>query len=320
MVKKEEIENKIRSLTEELVKLDCDIIYEFPFKAYLDCLKRAYPYLEDLAPAISFARRLYSYLHIGPRTIHRFLRIVSSYDSSIICRYNKLGLAFMMKDALDVLPHKSYPDEIIDLYYQWFTRVLNDLDKRSDNYYSLESRSFRDDVGVCSLCKIPVGGAWLVQKSMVGLGTFNLAGPWQLFQYLSFILGKTGGFSPFYGIHTAHRYRHLFRPEEMNLAYLRIAGLMERDPGIRGIYRASWFLDPNLDTVSPNLAFSRTVPQNNGAKLFRRTTLEVDVRNALSMSATRKKLYEEGKYRPASYAYIWPKKVFLNWAKRQKGE
>jgi hypothetical protein len=30
----------------------------------------------------------------------------------------------------------------------------------------------------------------------------------------------------------------------------------------------------------------------------------------------RKKLYEEGKYIPTSYAYIWPRRAFLNWAEK----
>ncbi|MHC4660008.1 MAG: hypothetical protein ACYS83_12675, partial [Planctomycetota bacterium] len=71
----------------------------------------------------------------------------------------------------------------------------------------------------------------------------------------------------------------------MNLAYMRIAELMKRDPSIRGVYRGSWFLAPDLEKVSPNLAFLRTVPQWNGARLFRSVTLKADVKRALSMSS-----------------------------------
>ncbi len=307
MVTKEEIENEIRCLTEDLVKLNSDVIYEFPFKAYL-------AYLRDLKSHLGLARHPY----ISRRRRNWFRSIVASYDSTILCRYNKLLLAFLMRDSLALLPHKNLPGEVVDLYYQWFTRVLNDFGDQSDDYYSLESEAFGVDLGVCCLRSIPVGGAWVVQQSRIGLGPFIRAGPWQFLLYLSFIILKTGGFSPFCVIHTASRYLPLFRPEEMSLAYMRIAELMKRDPRIRGVYRGSWFLDPHLEKVSPNLAFLRTVPQWNGARLFRSVTVKADIKWALSMSSVRRRLYKEGKYRPNSYAYIWPRKALLEWAERQK--
>lgn len=307
MVTKEEIEKEIRCLTEDLVKLNCDVIYEFPFKAYL-------AYLIDLKSHLGIARHPY----ISQRRRNWFRSIVSSYDSAILCRYNKLSLAFLMRDSLDLLPHKNLPDEVVDLYYQWFTRVMSDFGEQSDGYYSLESEAFGVDLGVCCLRSIPVGGAWVIQQSRIGLGPFIRGGPWQLLLYLSFIIRKTSGFSPFYVIHTASRYLPRFRPEEMNLSYMRIAGLMKRDPSIRGLYRGSWFLDPNLEKVSPNLAFLRTEPQWNGARLFRSVTVKADIKWALSMSSVRRRLYEEGKYRPTSYAYIWPRKALLEWTERQK--
>jgi hypothetical protein len=32
------------------------------------------------------------------------------------------------------------------------------------------------------------------------------------------------------------------------------------------------------------------------------------------MSLVRKKLYSQGKYLPTAYAYVWPRKEFLEWA------
>jgi hypothetical protein len=339
MIKKEEIDNAIRYLEEELININCDVIYEFPFKPYLAYLEKVllrvspHIYLPQvnskgllkkvtvkaaIRQAIGSLLRSIGHLYIGRKRRNWLSSIASSYDHAIICRYNKLVLAFLMRNALDLLPYKNYPTEVVDLYYQWFARVLKDFRERSDDYYTVEEIAFRQDVGVCSLGSIPVGGAWVVRPSGLGLWFFIVGGPRQLLKNLSFIILKTGGISPFYAIHTVSRYLYLFRPEEMDLAYIRIAELMKRDPSMRGAIRTSWFLDPNLEKVSPNLAFLRTVPQENGARLFPSLTTDIHIKYALSMSSIRRRMYEEGKYRPTSFTYIWPRKALIEWAERHE--
>jgi hypothetical protein len=136
-VTKEEIENEICCLTEELVRMNSDIIYEFPFEAYLAYLEKfipsfshrstvpqgngTSPFKEVTLRAIvnralnvlfEFAR----HWRISRRRRKWFSSIVSSYDAAIICRYNKLVLAFLMRSALDLLPYKNFPREVVDLY------------------------------------------------------------------------------------------------------------------------------------------------------------------------------------------------------------
>ena len=339
-VTKEEIENEICCLTEELVRINSDIIYEFPFKAYLAYLEKFIPSFSHrgkvpqgsgispfgdvtlngvvnraLNALLGFAR----HWRMSRRRRNWFSSIVSSYDSAIIYRYNKLVLAFLMRNALDLLPYKNFPGEVVDLYCKWFKRALNDFHERSDDYYSVKELAFRHDVGVCCLRSIPVGGAWVVSKSRIGLRFLLIVGPWQVIKYLSFVIRKTGGFSSFYEIHTVSRYLNLFRAEEMELAYTRIAELMKRDPSIRGVIREGWFLDPNLEKISPNLAFVRKIPQENGARLFPRVTTNNNIRVALSMSSIRRRLYKEGKYQPTAYSYIWPREALFEWAKGHDG-
>jgi hypothetical protein len=339
-VTKEEIEKEICCLTEELVRINSDIIYEFPFKEYLAYLEEFIPSFshrstasrgngtspfKEVMPraivnrALNGLLELAGHWRISRRRRNWFSCIVSSYESAIICRYNKLVLAFLMRNALDLLPYKNFPREIVDLYCEWFTRVLNDFHERSDGYYSVKEPAFCHDVGVCCLRSIPVGGAWVVRKSGIGLRFLLILGPWQVIKYVSFVIRKTGGFSPFYEIHTVSRYLNLFGAEEMELAYTRIAELMKRDPGIRGVIREGWLLDPNLEKISPNLAFLRKVPQENGARLFPCVTTSNNIRGALSMSSIRRRLYNEGKYQPTAYSYIWPRGALIEWSKGRDG-
>jgi hypothetical protein len=106
----------------------------------------------------------------------------------------------------------------------------------------------------------------------------------------------------------------------MNLAYRAIAQLVKGNGRIKGIYRNSWFLDPQLEKISPGLAYLRKVPLQNGARFFSSGTRKNDVRNALAMSSVRRKLYDQGKYLPVSHAYVWPRTAFLGWAEGQAGK
>ena len=99
---------------------------------------------------------------------------------------------------------------------------------------------------------------------------------------------------------------------------MRIAELMKWDQATKGIFRAGWLLDPKLEEISPNLVYLRTVPQKNGARLFRSRTVQADIDWALSLSPIRRRLYKEGAYRPSSHGYIWPREAFFAWADRRK--
>ena len=92
-----------------------------------------------------------------------------------------------------------------------------------------------------------------------------------------------------------------------------IGELMKCYPKIKGIFRKSWFLDPDLENVNPEIAYLREIPQHNGAILFEAGTAKSDIRTALSLSPYRRKLYKEGKYLPTVYGYIWPRNEFLGW-------
>jgi hypothetical protein len=104
----------------------------------------------------------------------------------------------------------------------------------------------------------------------------------------------------------------------MNLVYLRIAELMKLNTRIKGFYRRSWFLDPKLEDISPRLGYLIKVPLQNGAKLFAAGSTKEDLKYALAVSRTRRRLYEEGKYLPTGHAYIWPRKEFLLFAAKDK--
>jgi hypothetical protein len=299
MITTEQVEQNNIQLQKELALISKDIISRFPLSDYLNTIKSK----------TGLGKLLY--LHRTQKLKRTFEQITSHYGDHALSLYLKLALCCFISDSLEHLSHKKLPDEILHLYHEWFEWVLEDFSTQPDDYYDPRCNSFTLDVMVCSLRSIPVGGAWIVETRSVGLRPFFSGGVKQFFDYLHFVIFKARGFSPYFTVHTATRNLRHFNEQEMNLTYLRMAELMKQNPRIRGLYRRSWFLDPKLEGISPKLGYLREVPLQNGARLFAAGSTKMDIKNALAMSPTRRRLYAEGKYLPTCYAYIWPRKEFL---------
>ena len=289
-------------LETELNSVSREVLHRFPLADYLNDVKSSHR--RSRLTSSSLARK---------RT-QIFEKISSEYGRHTLSRYLKLALSFFMVDSLKRLNCNILPSEILRLYHEWFERILGDFSTQPDKYYHYRCLSFAANVKVCSLRYFPVGGAWIVETRSIGLRPFLDGGAMQFFDYFQYVTLKAGGFSRYYSMHTTPQYIRRFNEREINLAYLRIADLMKTDPGVKGIYNRSWYLDPNIENISPKLTYLRQVPLQNSAKFFAAGTTKDDVKHALTMSFVRQRLHDEGKYTPTAYAFIWPRNTFLDWA------
>lgn len=303
MIKRELIDNQIRELRKEISKGTRNVLHEFPIEVYINDIK-SYP-------------ELYSYDYISPKLSNFLENMISNCEYHTIALYHKLAISLFIKDSIDCLKYKNLPNSALDLYQKWFKRVLEDFAVQSDDYYNHKNDAFLKDSGGCSLRIIPVGGAWIVEISRIGRRFFFTGGLRQFINGFRFALFKMGGFEPFYQIHTVDRYLEGFNPEERNQCYLRTAELLKLNQRLKGMFAGSWFYDPEIENISPRLAYLRQIPEENGAKVFRIGNSQYDIKNALAKSPTRRKLYKEGKYIPTCYLKIWPRKELIKWADKQ---
>jgi hypothetical protein len=300
MLSRERIDAAAKEIQGVIARRDGNFLSEFPLEFYIGSI-RSLPKSKN-------------YEFLNPSLKRGLDKMLVQYGEHLLALYQKCALCLLIKDSMDRL---NAPGSIHSLFLDWFGRVLDDFSVLPDSYYSYKNDSFLKDLAVCRLKAIPVGGAWLVEIAPAGSKSHIFKrGLTHFLGYMKTLFLEARGLKPFYALHTYSRYAPRFTPEEMEKAYLRIAVLMKQNPNIKGLYRSSWFLDPALDEMSPGLAYLRQVPEENGARLFKVANLDVDIKNALVMSPQRKKLYEEGKYIPTSYAYIWPRKAFLNWAEK----
>jgi hypothetical protein len=301
---KEEIRSRIHRMQEEMDRVSPDLRNRFPISPYLHEVK-AYP-----------EYRTHGYFRRRRKDIFR--KIDELYGPTTIALYHKLSMATFMEDALARRLPNGLPQGIVDHIHAWYARVLEDFDRQPDSYYDICRLDFKIDLGVCILKNLPVGGAWFVKIRSISPRVFLTFDLRRHRTILECILFETKGLYPYVAIHTVPRYMLRFTRQRMNLAYQEIGELMKVNPKIRGIFRRSWFLAPEMAQVTPSLTFLREVPEANGAIFFEGNTTRHEIANALSISPHRRRLYDEGEYHPTDHAYIWPRKAFLDWVNADK--
>jgi hypothetical protein len=334
---KDRISEKMEEFTAEFLKSYPKLLEKYPLHMY-DKEIRSYT-------------EYYKFNFFGPKLVKIFDVIEKQHNAHALALYHKLSLSAFIINTLEKLDYRNVPEQIITLYNRWFERVYRDFSTQPDSYYHHEKANFRKDLAVCRQKAIPVGGAWIVELSNIRT-KYLQRNTWpncenkatidnkplrkririkdriwpllinshldnRIVPIVMLILKRLGVYKSYYVIHTFDRYLLRFTNEHMNRAYLNISELLKIHSDVCGIYRTSWFLDPNLEDISPHLSFLWKVPQQNGARLFCTRNPAAATKKAIRMSPIRKRLYEKGEYRPMYYAYVWPREKFLNWADEQ---
>jgi hypothetical protein len=129
-------------------------------------------------------------------------------------------------------------------------------------------------------------------------------------------IARLGGFRPYFQVHTHDFMLDNFNEAGWNECYRCCAELYALHPDVLGMFGASWFYHPVLDTISPRLSYLRDVPLKGGAHLFFVEEGGAARANSLATSPTRRKLYEEGKYFPTTYMMVWGREAQSNWARQ----
>jgi hypothetical protein len=125
------------------------------------------------------------------------------------------------------------------------------------------------------------------------------------------------GRAPFLEEHWATHdpgFKDKFTFEGMIRYYRLVAEVMKLDERIKGHFGTGWMNDPQVEKVSPRLAYFWCFHLANGGRMFRMGPSEDAAEAATTKSGTRMRLYREGKYLPANYTHAWSRKRLIKWA------
>lgn len=212
------------------------------------------------------------------------------------------------------MPAGGYPESILGCFRRSYARILEKIRSLDFSGYDQPRDLMFKDLGICRQTLMPGGARVIEPVSAFPRSLIFRGGIRQFFAAAWFILCKTHGNSPFFNLHTHDFELGEFNEEGWRRLFLRIADLLKSRPHMKGVYVGSgWLYDPGLPEVSPRLGYHLGLTLPNGAKTF---FYAYDNENsyAFAKSPTRRKLFEEGKYRPALHVLIWPRKELLAWA------
>lgn len=282
----------------------------FPALDREDLLHRAATLMPSLKASVN--------LQLPVRSICRLGETIESVHGILArCFFARAVVAHLALKQITLTEREQVelPASVLALYPTVYERLAAYLGSQADVNYWVGDDSFLKDLRMAGGYSVPCGAqdVDLVGTISKGSGLKALV-KWGEFRK-GWTICRLGG-PIWFNIHTDQRYTEDFNEEGWNRCYLRIAAMLVLHPSCKGMVGTSWFYDPNIVTVSPRLGYLQVNPTNNGAFLIPHGPGSIHTTRATKTSASRKKLYDEGKYIPVCYSLVWPRSAMIAWAEK----
>ena len=252
---------------------------------------------------------LVGYATQGER-IKRLESLLRKESSAKLVTYNRYLLRYLL-DHFDLDESRlKLPDSVRRLYPAELDRISEQLSSFEHEYFSFDADPFVKDVALLTHRLLPVGAEFVSPQSGLSRKVIFCGGLLQSARFLRCI-AQMGSSKPLLELHMHPLVTGNFNPNGWLDTYDHLADLLLANDKFLGIQSTSWFLDPQVKTISPHLAYLREVPELCGARFFYVTTDLTGNSGALTRSTHRRRLFEAGLYRPRLYLRIWPREDLL---------
>jgi len=304
-----EVQNLIKELNTRIQELSPGLIERFPIEKYLDY--------------INYYPKISSYKYVSEEVENYCNNILQESNSNILELYHRILLLKLIVKNYSKVKKLKVPEDVKEIYFRNFIRIVQNINIKEksaeEGFYLYPNDKFFKDLGVCTLRIIPAGvikmHLFKFPKSVIFRGGIR-----QFFKGLYVILFQLRGTKPIFEMHAdSHDPEAIgdWSYEGWVCFYRRAAKILEMNPEVKGVFGIGWPFDPVLEQISPRHVYLRTLVTENGGSLFFWGYSEGAVKSATYKSPTRRKLYEEGKYCPADYMIVWPRKELIYWAKKR---
>jgi len=297
------INNLIADLTHEINLTHNGLLEKFPIEKYIAELNRYDTYA--------------GYRYVSDEVKGYCEAIEYSSNLNILENYHKLLVVQLIENATGKIESLKFPNAIKKFYLNDFDRILLQAEKEQEhpNYFLYTNDRFYKDLGICCLRLFPVG-ARKYELAKFPIKRFLKKGYAQFVNLLIFIAFRARGLTPFL---TGHydtedpNFKSEFNVEGSIFAYRMIARVMRMNPDIKGYFGINWINDPQIERISPRLAFVRYVNVALQCKYFYLGPNNSAIKNATKLSKTRRRLYQAGEYLPENFAFVFTRKQLIAW-------
>ena len=227
--------------------------------------------------------------------------------------FNRALVAHLASGLRFRLEELDLPPGVLERVPPALARLHAFLSERRDGY-ELGDDYFLRDVRLAVGWTVPCGSEVIDLRARLSLpGSAQIAlkakAPHVALRHL-----RHGVSDAWFAPHLELRYLDEFDETGWETTFRNVASLLRRHTDVAGVVGYSWFYDPKLETISPQLAYLRRRPADGGAFFLRGHTSEFDIKNATAKSQTRRRLYEAGQYTPVGYKMVWLRRDILSWA------
>jgi hypothetical protein len=220
-------------------------------------------------------------------------------------------LILASQHALTLVPGLAVSDRVKLLFAEEFQFFANPPAAWVARFQTDDVR-YREMVRIATLRRFPAGQ---FHWEIAGFPRSWVAKANQPLKLLAHVAGRMGGFRPLFELHVNDRRRNrlILLEKEANISYYRAARSIEKQQEMLGLMTASWLFCESTAEVTPRLAWLRRTPLAGGAMIFDLGPAAADS-GFMTGSDERRKLYEEGAYRPTMACVLWPRKRLIDWA------
>jgi hypothetical protein len=271
---------------------------------------------EDASTFVKYATRertLSHYKHFDANAKSIVAKIQKTQGDISTRQFLKLTIAAALVGTIEKRRLSPLPTILNRNQLHHFRRILSQRDF-SDDWLGIEEDLFQKEFGLAAERLYASGSQLLDRNCGVPRSIIFKEGITKILGKLMFF-SRLKGFKPMVQIHT-----HTFNLDKFNEGgwvecYMGCVELYQIYPNLLGVFGSSWFFDPAVVKISPRLEYLRSIPSHGGARFHFFSSDGSAVANATSTSESRKKLYQDGKYKPKNYAMIWGKDAQIEWCK-----
>lgn len=308
--------------------------------------------VSELEPLLARAAELYSerdYPHVAADRLDAYIRLLDAYPPEI--PYDEVGVEVAMQALLvkrgegqagmlrfhgavllrliernrHALLAAALPDDVKGLGLENFCRIVSLLIEgeegdastdghRPPSYLHYPTDRFAKDLSAATLRLLVCGGRKLCRvKPPIGLLKTH---PWSMSLY-ALRHGLSGAYLETHFDSNDANLRARFGEASWRQTLRSAALLMRDDPTLSGFVGHSWYYDPALKEIAPNLAHIGGIILDNGGAVFCTGPTADTTESALRGSTVRQGLAELGLYKPKRFKILWPRKAALRWLDQQ---
>jgi hypothetical protein len=251
------------------------------------------------------------YSQLRPRLRELSATLVAAYGEQLTMRYGLAMLATLIEDHESRWRQSALDPQLEPCFIDSFHRLLTAVARGGANSLNLDTDAFAKELAICLYRLIPAGGQ-LVDPGGKFPRRLLIQRPTRAtLTAIRYLLLNAGGFTPFAMFHTSLFQRHWFTPGGWEFTFRCLPAVFRSYPQLKGLFASSWFYDPLLQDISPELNFVRDIPRRLGA-VFVHVGPEVGAdSDALVLSRHRRELYAAGKYTPEKYLFAVSKRDIL---------